>query len=171
LPGGGFTGTGDITGSATAPPSATSPTLRVAGNVIFNDNQVTFAPRSPAVAATQSSILIVSLDDVSFDANQSDCDIAIPISSNTVLQALSARACGNRFKETPRMITIASATTHGVFMNSTADNHSTHCILATCATAKLTNRENYALLFPPEVCARGNQVVNNAVAVLVRGRG
>ena len=49
------------------------------GNVQFNDNQVVFDSLSPAITLTLSSVLLLSLDDVSMQDNQCDCDLLFDI--------------------------------------------------------------------------------------------
>ena len=49
------------------------------GNVQFNDNQVVFDSLSPAITLTLSSVLLLSLDDISMQSNQCDCDLLFDI--------------------------------------------------------------------------------------------
>ena len=100
------------------------------GNVQFNDNQVVFDSLSPAITLTLSSVLLLSLDDVSMQDNQCDCDLLFDIVGIHALAfGWSVRMQGNRLKEpcsdrTPFL----SGMTLGLF-NDTSHNQGSHCFL------------------------------------------
>ena len=100
----------------------------IGGNVLFNDNQVMFDSLAPGSAFSACAILLLTLDDVVLNGNQSDCDLIDDFFlTNALAVGFSIRATSNRFKTT---ITNAllSAATYG-FMNMTATNQGTHCFL------------------------------------------
>lgn len=103
--------------------------LFVGGNILFNDNQVVLDAVSPAITLALSSVLLISLDDVSMSGNQCDCDLVIDfVGMNALVMAPSLRVADNRFKE-GFFNAVLSAFTFGL-MNATADNQGTHCFLA-----------------------------------------
>ena len=140
LAAGGFTKFGTL---ATRPLSRT-------GAVLFNDNQVMFETALRESPLLWTSTMIYSLDDVSYGGNQTACRLGSPMVTGAALIAWTVRATANRFTETPRRA-ILSALTLGV-MNTTAHNHSTHCVVAVAFTNKLTPGVNHSLLFNQE-CA------------------
>jgi hypothetical protein len=74
--------------------------LFVGGNTLFNDNQVVLDALGPAQTLSFSSVLLISLDDISMVGNQSDCDLAIDfIGTNALVLGWSLRVADNRFKE------------------------------------------------------------------------
>lgn len=96
------------------------------GNVQFNDNQVVLDGTSLAVTLTLSSVLLISLDDVSIEDNQSDCDMLLDfVAVNTLALGWSVRMQGNRCKES-FATTFLSGLTLGL-MNDTSHNQGTHC--------------------------------------------
>lgn len=96
------------------------------GNVQFNDNQVVFDTLSPAVTLTLSSVLLISLDDVSMQNNQCDCDKVFDfVAVDALVLGWSVRVQGNRFKES-LFTTFLSALSIGLF-NDTSHNQGTHC--------------------------------------------
>ncbi|MGH6896972.1 MAG: DUF6519 domain-containing protein [Geminicoccaceae bacterium] len=105
------------------------------GNVQFNDNQVVFDSLSPAITLTLSSVLLLSLDDVSMQDNQCDCDLLFDIVGIHALAiGWSVRMQGNRFKE-PLLLNqddfthvFLSGLTLGIY-NDTTHNQGTHCFV------------------------------------------
>lgn len=99
------------------------------GNVLFSNNQVTLNLMDKIQEFALSSILIASLDDVSFHGNQCDCDLFLGdfIFSHSVLFGISLRVEDNRFKE-GILGAWLSAMTFGL-LNMTTDNQSTHCMM------------------------------------------
>ncbi|HKI46774.1 MAG TPA: hypothetical protein VKA08_15705, partial [Balneolales bacterium] len=107
------------------------------GKLIFSDNQVTLDMRSPAINLSVSSILVLSLDDIAFNNNQSECagylslvanDISFDlVILNSLIIGASVRTNDNRFMEG---VTLAlySLLSYGL-MNTALGNQSTHCLL------------------------------------------
>ncbi len=107
------------------------------GEVLFANNQTTLDLRHKDFNLAVSSQLIVSLDDVAYNSNQSQCislfDIII---TNTFIIAFSIRSNDNRFEDGQfldflqgnRFITLYSLLSIG-FMNTALGNQSTHCLL------------------------------------------
>ena len=104
-------------------------TLFVGGNILFNDNQVVFDAFAPGITFTLSSVLLVSLDDISMEGNQCDCDLLFDFALlNALVFGWSIRVADNRFEE-GLFNTLFSAMTLAL-MNQTTDNQSTHCLYA-----------------------------------------
>jgi len=100
----------------------------VGGNIQFTDNQVVLDALDGVSTLALSSISLFTLDDLTFDDNQSDCDLALDfIGTNALLFAFSLRVTSNRFKE-GFVNAFYSAMTVG-YMNWTTDNHGTHCFV------------------------------------------
>jgi len=99
----------------------------VNGNVLFAENQCSLDAIESGLSFSLSSILIFSLDDVSFHDNQCDCNLLDDfILTHALLFGLSLRVSDNRFKEGIPNAPL-SAITIGLF-NTTTDNQSTHCL-------------------------------------------
>ncbi|MGH6902838.1 MAG: right-handed parallel beta-helix repeat-containing protein, partial [Geminicoccaceae bacterium] len=119
------------------------------GNVQFNDNQVTFDSLSPAVTLTLSSVLLLSLDDISMQDNQCDCDLLVDfVGIHALAFGWSVRMHGNRLKE-GFFNAFLSGMTVGVY-NDTSHNQGTHCFLTigrprlTVVAVPSTNRHGIA---------------------------
>jgi hypothetical protein len=98
------------------------------GNVQFNDNQVVFDSLSPAITLTLSSMLFISLDDLSVEDNQCDCDLALDfVGIHALAIGWSVRMQGNRLKE-GLINAFLSGMTLGLY-NDTSHNQGTHCFL------------------------------------------
>jgi hypothetical protein len=79
------------------------PRFFIGGNVLFNDNQVVLDALGPAVTLSLSSVFLGSLDDVSMNANQCDCDLALDfVLTDALTFGWSQRMADNRFKEGAR---------------------------------------------------------------------
>ncbi len=99
------------------------------GNVMFSDNQVFLDLAEPEVSFAISQATIVSLDDVSVQNNQFDCDFLVDIMfTNLLTIGMTTRVQDNRFKES-LMISMFSSINLGLIFNNTSDNQSTHCML------------------------------------------
>jgi hypothetical protein len=99
------------------------------GNVMFSDNQVFLDLAEPEVSFAISQAAIVSLDDVSVQNNQFDCDFLVDIMfTNLLTVGMTTRVQDNRFKES-LMISMFSSINLGLIFNNTSDNQSTHCML------------------------------------------
>jgi hypothetical protein len=114
------------------------------GNVLFSDNQVTLNLMDKFQEFALSSILIASLDDVSFHGNQCDCDLYFGdfIFTHSIVFGISVRVEDNRFKE-GILGAWLSAITLGL-LNMTTDNQSTHCLMI--LGWKVVNSPNSVLL-------------------------
>ena len=114
------------------PPGLAPPFIRrwSTGKTLISENQITLDVITQPQAFGISSILIISLDDLGFVDNQ--CEIsstAVFYAIDAFLFGSSVRVADNRFSET-WFRTFLSAWSIGL-MNTTTDNQSTHCILAT----------------------------------------
>jgi uncharacterized protein DUF6519 len=128
-----------------------------AGLILFNSNQAQLGAR----AASFTSQLIWSTDDIGFDGNQSVAltdgvvlTDTLSVLANTFLISRTLRATDSRFKESPstrRLALKISLMTLTSLLNNTNDNQGDHCIFAV----------NTAPGRPPNVA--GNQVVDAAL--------
>lgn len=99
------------------------------GNVLFHGNQVVTDLTESAVAFAVSSVLLLSLDDVSVQDNQLDCDFFIDLLFTNLLAAgMSLRVNNNRFKESLIYAPFSSIGL-GLLFNNTSHNQATHCLL------------------------------------------
>ena len=88
--------------SSSSRASTTSASAALAnGNVLFSDNQCVLSLLESGQSFSFVSVLIFSLDDVAFLANQCDCDLAFGdgVLTQLLVYAPSVRVCDNRFKE------------------------------------------------------------------------
>jgi hypothetical protein len=118
--------------------------LLAGGEILFNDNRVRL---EPAIASGRPlcSVLLLSLDDVSMEGNQSTCALQVEtITTNSIVGGWSVRVADNRFEEN-LSATSVSAVTLGM-LNSTTDNQSTHCLLVIGHPALTVNQPNRALV-------------------------
>jgi Family of unknown function (DUF6519)/Right handed beta helix region len=104
------------------------------GNVLFNDNQVELNLSEAGISFALTSIFIFSLDDVGFQNNQCDLNMLDDlVLAHALIGGISVRVSDNRFKDPSffnfRQLSLPfSAITIGLFMNTTTDNQSTHCL-------------------------------------------
>jgi hypothetical protein len=121
-----------------------TPQTRLAdGNVLFVDNQCSLDLLESGKSGAYASITILSLDDVGFENNQCDCNLAFGedfILTQAFLFATSLRVTGNRFKEGFSNSPL-SAMTLGL-LNTTAHNQATHCLMILAPPAWLINEPN-----------------------------
>jgi hypothetical protein len=125
------------------------------GKVMFDDNQTTLDMRAATNNIGLSSQLIASLDDISFNSNQSECAGFLSTAQgntsfdiiliNTVLFGASLRSNDNRFLD-GFTLTIYSLLSYGL-MNTATGNQSTHCIIALGALRAINS--NIVLLSGP----------------------
>lgn len=130
------------------------------GNVLFNDNQVLLAPAEVKDDVIQSSILIISGDDISMEGNQCDCRLNRQrLLMNALVIGISIRVSDNRFKETLDGNGV-SAVTVGL-MNSTAHNEGTRCFIILGMNALSIKGPNRSLitLIDKGLCESMNSVV------------
>lgn len=102
------------------------------GNVLFNDNQVLLdLIDTTGFKLSVASIVIATLDDISFADNQCDASFDFVfdefVLSQAVMVGWTVRVNGNRFKESV-VGALFSALTLSFFANATALNQGTHCI-------------------------------------------
>jgi Family of unknown function (DUF6519)/Right handed beta helix region len=123
------------------------------GNVLFANNQCTLdlVDRVPDFAL--SSVLIASLDDISFHGNQCDCDLFLGdlIVTQAILFGISLRMTDNRFKEGIWSAWL-SAVTLGL-LNMTTNNQSTHCLLVLGSAVEEHTNTSLLDVFNRELCA------------------
>ena len=104
-------------------------TYFVGGNVLFSDNQVTYDALDQIFAFSLCAVLLFSLDTVTLTDNQIECDLLLSfVIINTLVVGFSTQVTGNRWTE-GILNAYLSAFTLGIFMNSTALNTATHCVL------------------------------------------
>jgi hypothetical protein len=136
--------------------------LPLPGKVLFTANQTTFAPVLPKLSYCSTAQLIIGRDDLSFLGNQSEC---LPLGSITknvrlthsfLVSVTTVRAMNNWFGE-GAAVTSFSLVSMGS-MNTTADNHSTHCILVN--GARKVDRDNLVILNPEECKKISPQVLS-----------
>jgi hypothetical protein len=135
----------------------------VGGNILFNDNQVVFDAFAPGVSFTLSSVLLFTLDDLSMEGNQCDCDLVLDFALlNALVVGWSIRVSDNRFKE-GLLNTMFSGLTLAL-MNQTADNQSTHCLfpIGPAILANFTGNRALIELFSRNACRRFSDRVTAA---------
>jgi hypothetical protein len=98
------------------------------GNSLFNNNQTTLDLRTDEINFALSSILIASLDDISFGSNQSECTSLLDLLlTNTAIWGITIRANDNRLQEG---LTVAPFSLFSLgLINTTTDNQATHCLI------------------------------------------
>jgi hypothetical protein len=108
-----------------------------------------------------SSVLIVSLDDVTVQDNQLDCDFLVDILfTNLIAVGMTLRINDNRFKET-LFITLFSSIGLGLIFNNTSDNQATHCLLHLESPLGA-----WISFLTPDIRAHDNQILFNAIGFL-----
>lgn len=102
----------------------------LSGSIQFADNQCDLLSQIVRRnLAAISAILILSLDDVGFLGNQTNCVMdKSPLLADTIIFGSNVRASDNSWRETPESVKF-SAVTFSEKLNTTTDNHSTHCLL------------------------------------------
>ena len=131
--------------------------LFVGGNVLFNDNQVVFDALGPVTTFSVSSVFLGGLDDISMNANQCDCDLALDaVITNALTFGWSQRMAGNRFKE-GFLNALLSGTTLAP-MNTTTDNQGTHCFfpVGTPRISHIEGNRSLTQLNPDTPCPRND---------------
>lgn len=118
--------------------------LLPSGAVLFAGNRTALDLRSEEVNIAISAQAIVSLDDVAFNNNQSECvsrqDIVL---ANTLLIGFSVRSNDNRFQDGITLV-LFSLMSRGM-MNTAMSNQSTHC-LSVQGNPALTVKEGNTVL-------------------------
>ena len=129
-----------------------------AGNILFNSNQT----RVGQINKSFFSQLIVSLDDIGFNGNQSDNFQNDSLLSNTLLVATTLRASESRFKEMIRSMKdqVLSLLTFAILGNITTSNQGNHCIIAE-SVFSIIKEPNQSLICNAELKNIGN--ISNAI--------
>ena len=135
------------------------------GNILFNDNVCQLNLLETGVGFALSSLVLLSLDDVSFHDNQCDCDLLDDfVIVNAIVLSASLRVTGNRFKEGV-FNAMYSAMTMAI-MNSTVDNQSTHCLWV---IDMLTGLRSVVPTVPVLTVNRDNKVLAGLLVALAPG--
>lgn len=99
------------------------------GELLVNDNQISLRRHSPELAVNLSAVLLLGADDIAFCDNQAEVENEVAfVLTNLLAVSASLRVCTNRLQER-RTAGFLSAVTYA-WMNQTAFNQTTHCILA-----------------------------------------
>ena len=131
------------------------------GNVTFNDNQVVTDLTETQVSFAVSSVLIVSLDDVTVQDNQLDCDFFLDLLfTNLLAVGMTVRINNNRMKES-LFIALYSSVGLGLIFNNTSDNQATHCILSIQSPI-----QSFVPFLQPHIVERDNEEVFHAITFL-----
>lgn len=130
------------------------------GNVLFNDNQVVTDLTETDATFAISSVLIVSMDDVTIQDNQLDCDFYLDFMfTNLLAVGMTLRINDNRMKETV-FITLYSSIGLGWIFNNTSDNQATHCILSIKSPL-----QSLIPFIQPSIVERDNQELFHAMTI------
>jgi hypothetical protein len=115
------------------------------GETLFTDNQVSLHRADDARAATVSSVLILTRDDLGFADNQVEVEADLLFAlANALLIATTVRANSNRAQESA--LCFFSLLSFGLAMNTTADNQATFRVAAAANNpAKLVDRDNLTI--------------------------
>jgi len=123
------------------------------GRIMFNDNQVTvtYPVRDAADARlVVSAVVLVSLDDISFQSNQVQSDVTPDkLLADAWVLGVTVRATGNNFSE-PAGSAFFSYVSQGTLLNATTSNEAVHCIL----TSGTHNLETNNLVMLAALCQR-----------------
>ncbi len=140
----------------------------VNGNVLFSNNQCVLDLLETGLSRLNSSVFVVSLDDIGFDNNQ--CDSALFddfLYVQTFVMGLSVRVNDNRFKEGISNASY-SAITIGL-MNATTNNQATHCLLIKSLLPNNKVDSGNMVLYESVVegyCSRSWDALNNTTFIL-----
>lgn len=96
------------------------------GDTQFNDNKV----HTGALNTSVTCQAIISMDDITYQANQCYSDRSGFLFANAMVVGLSQRANGNRFSEAG-LVSLMSLYSLAFRMNNTAFNQGDHCIVVT----------------------------------------
>lgn len=140
------------------------------GKILFADNQVALDTRTQQQAVFFSAQILAGLDDISYQNNQCSC-IGLETSNqaltdltliDTVLLGLTIRSTGNRWQEglTPTLFSLFSV----AYFNTTALNHSTHCLLLYGPPATNIDQFN-VVLFNPTTCDALRKRIGTALSM------
>jgi Family of unknown function (DUF6519) len=130
------------------------------GKLMFNDNQVSFLMRDAPMGLDLSSVLLLSLDDVSACDNQFECHTQQRLVLADLLAfAVSLRSNDNRLAETWGRA--ARSILSLALMNTAADNQSTHCITALGLQRAVHSNLVLAQAFCADACGDEPAVLGN----------
>ncbi len=135
------------------------------GLIQFSDNQVILDIEDVAGSIAATSIVLLTLDDIEFNANQ--CSLLMGkdyVLIHTLLLGASLRAGSNRWTE-PRPNAFLSALTIAR-MNVTAHNVGTHCIVAVGPLNLKIDQPNVVLTAPAsdkDPCQRATDLITKAL--------
>jgi hypothetical protein len=134
-----------------------------AGNILFNSNQTCVGD----INKSFFSQLIVSLDDIGFNANQSDNFQNDSLLSNTLLVATTLRASESRFKEMIRSMNdqVLSLLTFAILGNITTNNQGDHCIFALKGISTVDKPNQFLILN----CPRNTKAIRNLLTKFLKG--
>jgi hypothetical protein len=143
--------------------AAAAATLLPPGNTQFNDNQSRTGSAHQAVA----SHLLMCLDDLSYQDNQSVSLQAGTVFANALLLSDTLRASGNRWKES-QPDTLMSLMSLGARANNSSFNQGDHCIIVLDSNPGMAEvQQGNQVLNPSSLCSR----VNMTGALLVKPLG
>lgn len=129
-----------------AEPSSQLDVFTVGGKVEFTDNQVVLDLIAGEIEGVFAASLLLSLDDVAVQDNQTQCSLFLDwLITDVLAMATTVRATGNGLTES-LAFALVSLWSAAFLMNLTAHNQATHCILTECLTAKMVNAPNQELL-------------------------
>lgn len=127
------------------------------GNILFANNQVLADLVEADVSLAASSVAIISLDDVSVQDNQFDCDLLLDFMiTNLLAVGMTVRVNNNRFKEA-FFSALFSSVELGLIFNNTSDNQATHCLL------HLPSPLHKIPWLTPSIVSHHNQVLYNSI--------
>ncbi len=142
------------------------------GNTLFNSNQTRVGSANKNIY----SQLILALDDLGFDGNQSYNHKLETLFANTFLFAVTLRASDNRFreriafdKETETLFSLFTLTT---LLNNTTNNQGDHCIAALSLTpvglaTPAVIDEGNQFLIPGQFCGKFKKLKGSRLSVMV----
>jgi hypothetical protein len=132
------------------------------GKLMFDDNQVSFLMRDAPPGLDISSVLLLSLDDVSACDNQFECHTQQRLLLADLLAlGVTVRSSDNRLAETwgRALRSILSL----ALMNTAADNQSTHCISALGLQRAVHHNLSLAEVFCPDACGHSGTLFGHLV--------
>lgn len=131
------------------------------GNVLFANNQTTLDLRSTDPNFAFSSQLIVSLDDVAYTSNQSECTSFVDfLYTDAAIIGVSIRSNDNRFQEG---FTVALNSLFSLgFLNTAASNQATHCLQVYGAKRVYDPLDN--IIIDTTGCSERLEIVGNYLA-------
>ncbi len=152
--------------SVTAGKAPDAPDRLRGGEIQVNDNQISMRAHSPAMRATLSAVLLLGADDVSFADNQVEVENDVLFITSVLAVALSLRVASNRVQAAV-FNGLLSIISYG-FLNTTAGNQTTHCILAAGLPNGLVDTPNTTLigLVNKDICSpfsRGGDKMSNTI--------